>query len=76
MNVIEIGTLTEWEPEQDLSRDCREVITPPRIVEERGRVTIIRKGEDVLRILDYQAAMPREVRVGICLCENGRTMDM
>jgi hypothetical protein len=57
MNVIDIGTLTEWEPEQDLSQDNREINMPSRIVEEKGRGTIIRKDRDFLRLLDNQAAM-------------------
>jgi hypothetical protein len=76
MNVIEIGTLTEWEPEQDLSQDDREINTPSRFVEERGRCTIIRKDRDFLRLLDHQAAMQREIRVGIGLREDGRVTDM
>jgi hypothetical protein len=65
MNVIEIRALTEWEPGQDLSQDNREVITPARIVEERGRGTVIRNEEDLQRLLDYQTAMQREIKVGI-----------
>jgi hypothetical protein len=65
MNVIEIRALAEWEPGQDLSHDNREVTTPARIVEERGRGTVIKNEEDVQRLLDYQAAMQREIKVGI-----------
>jgi hypothetical protein len=34
-NVVELPTLTSWEPEQDLSHDTREIAFPPRIVDER-----------------------------------------
>jgi hypothetical protein len=76
MNVIERRALAEWEPGQELSQDSREVITPARIVEERERGTVIRNEEDFRRLLDYQAVMQREIKVGIGLCENGRMTDM
>jgi hypothetical protein len=76
MNVIETRAIVEWEPGQDLWQDSREVITPARIVKERGRGTIIRNERDVQMLLDYQAAMQREVRAGIGLSENGRMTDM
>jgi hypothetical protein len=54
-DVIEFGTLTEWEPEHDLPQDQREIISPARILEERGRGTTIRKDRDLQHILDHQA---------------------
>jgi hypothetical protein len=76
MNVIEIGTLAKWEPEQDLSQDSREVITPARIVEARGRGTVIRNEWDLQRLLGQQVAIQREIKIGVGLWENGRMTDM
>jgi hypothetical protein len=45
-------------------------------VEERGRGTVIGNEGDFQRLLDYQVAMQREIRVGIGICENGRMTDM
>jgi hypothetical protein len=45
-----------------------------RIIEERGRGTDIKKGSDLQHTLDHQAAMQREIKVGVGLCENGRVL--
>jgi hypothetical protein len=56
-NVVELPTLTSLEPEQDLSRDTREIILSPWIVEKNGRGTFIKKRSDLRHILDYQAEL-------------------
>jgi hypothetical protein len=51
-NVIELLTLTEWTPEQDLSQDTRKIEPPVRVIEESGRGIYIRSDDHLQRLAD------------------------
>jgi hypothetical protein len=70
--IVESPTLTSWEPEQDLSHSAREIVLPSRIVEERGRGTLIKKRSDLQHILDHQVELKRLIKLGVGFKEEER----
>jgi hypothetical protein len=73
---IEMATLTQWRPEQDFFLDTRTVIPPPRMIEERGRGTYVRRYSDLHHILDHQAEVGRSIRLGVGLWDGDGRFDV
>jgi hypothetical protein len=67
--------ITDWQPEQDLSQDSREINLPIRIVEERGRGVFIKKCSELQHLLDHQAQDGQPVKLGLSVKDNERTCE-
>jgi hypothetical protein len=69
--IISGGHVDTVGPEQDVSLETRTAIPSPRIIEERGRGTYIRKSTDLHHILDHQGKPGRSIRLGVGLWDFG-----
>jgi hypothetical protein len=74
-NVIELSTLTRWEPEQDLSPDTTKLVPSARTVEERSRGIFIEKLEDLQHVLDHYAAA-HQAKLGVGLKDGERSYEL
>jgi hypothetical protein len=55
--------------------DDREIVLPPRIVEERGQGVFIKKRSDVQHILDHQAKLEQAIKLGLSVRDEERTCE-